>query len=418
MRKILILLLLASINIQAHALSPMRPNIIGLEGITLCAMGNDPFRSHYGLVSHKNHVLLLDKQGHWHILGKTDREIGKKYICTNTLAAVYQNKQWYIHDAETGQSINPNRQAIEDINVWVDSKYDFIELKQNGKWGVWQKQNHHLIPITPSIYDDLHMANNFSDKRNDVYDADDIQYFQAALNNKWGVVDRRGNWIVPAEHQKDDVSLYKHLILIWHKNFTDVFDFTGKKIMQINTKQFVPFLYPKMKGIVLQNRKTGKYGFMNLQGKWVLPAQYDLIGEPDLNRAVIIKNKREGFINEHGKIVIPMAFDFSETPENYRGGFRLNQEYGIAPVNIGKCTMYVDTDGILIEGTDFFYCPTHPHENEKKEKQKALKLLKSRTYPVKWRQPPEKKQTVVNPTSKPPVKRDPMPILPDEPASE
>lgn len=429
MKKFLFLCGLLLAHFQALALSPAVPVIRDIEPAdTLCVMNLDTYHNaDYGLVSYKNHFLLLDKQGHWHILGKINPEKFGGYACSQTLAMIEQNNQWYIYDGETGKPFKPNNQPIEDVSLNIDFSRDVIALKQQGKWSAWQKKNGKLIQITPNQYDNLYAGNTFSSKLyDDNYTADDIQYFQAALNGKWGVIDRKGNWIVPAQYAEGKIMLYRNLITIQTQdNVESIIDFSGNKIVELNTNQFEPFYYSELNGIVIKDKKTEKYGLMNLQGKWVLPLEYDWIGEPEFKRTLILKNKLEGFINENGKIVIPMAFDSFDNSNLSRGGFFDNDHHIITAKNIGNCSLYVDTRGVLIDD-DFFKCyidepATYEGVNidklYKEEKLKAIKLLKSRGYPIKWRKLPENIDTVQPP--KLTVVRDPLPDLPDVvPASE
>lgn len=429
MKKFLFLCGLLLAHFQAQALSPAVPVIRDIQPAdTLCVMNLDTYHSaDYGLASYKNHFLLLDKQGHWHILGKINPEKLGGYACSRTLAAIEQNNQWYIYDGETGKQFNLNNQPIEDVSIHIDSNRDVIALKQQSKWSAWQKKNGKLIQITPNRYDSLYAGNNFSSKvHDDNYTADDIQYFQAFLNGKWGVINRKGHWIVPAQYAEGEITLYHNLIVIQtHDNIDSIVNFSGKKIVELDTTQFEPFYYSELNGIVIKDKKTEKYGLMNLQGKWVLPLEYDWISEPEFKRTLILKDKLEGFINENGKIVIPMAFDSFDNSNLSRRGFFDNNHHIMTAKNIGNCSLYVDTHGVLIDD-EFFDC--HIDESaiydgvdmdklREAEKLKAITLLKSRGYPIKWRKLPE--NTDVIQASEPVFVRDPLPDLPDvAPASK
>lgn len=408
-------------HFQAWALSPALPTIQGIKPAqTLCTMSGGLHAKH-GLAQHKNHFLLLDKQGYWHILGQVHPE-KQAYVCGGIMVSVLQNEQWHVYDGETGQKLSENLSPIEEVSHNVATGKGFIELKQQGKWAIWRRQNGKLVQITPREYDGFYAGNTGGEHQIYPYDFknDDIRYFQAALNNKWGVIDAKGNWILPAQYQQEQIMLYHNVMVIYGQaGVYDVLDYSAKKITQINSKQFEAFFYPEIQGIVLKDQKTKKYGFMNLQGQWVLPVKYDLIGEPSFNRALILKDKREGFINEKGEIVIPMVFDFVENSNISTEGFWANGELRIAPKHIGQyCSLYVATDGALIDN-DFFTCTpnanqTHPEDFqawEQAEKQKAIALLKSRGYDVKWRTLPEIPAAV--PASKPEFVRQPLPDLPD-----
>lgn len=435
MKKIFLLLGLWVVQSQAWAETPLRPYIADIKpAYTKCAMEHKRSRTYYGranygLAIYKNHFLLLDKQGHWHILGKKDPNAHTAPVlmdpvsCFNSFTAIYQNKEWQLYDGETGQKLNQNIPKIEDIGGNITYYYDFIPLKQQGKWAVWRKQNGELRQITPSQYDGFKMGNTWSSRRLEKHNPDDIRYFQAALNGKWGVIDTKGNWIVPAKYDEWDILLYKNIIKIGVKGqIYDILDYSGKKLMRIDKSQFETFIYPEMQGLILKNKKTKKYGFMNFQGKWVLSPKYDLIGEPTLNRAVIVKGKREGFINEKGKIVIPMVFENLGNSTATNSGFVHHPEQGITSQYIWRCWIKVDIDGALIDDDDFSCSPnpteTHPQNIDKWNKiakKKAVHLLQSRGLKIKWRKPSEIPDPApIARTPEPTVVRDPLPDLPDE----
>lgn len=427
MKKIFLLLGLWVVQSQAWALSPELPTIQGIAPArTLCLMGKiDGSRAKHGLAQHKNHFLLLDKQGHWHILGKANPENWQNHICSHTLASIAQNGQWHVYDGETGAKLSANLPKIEALVHNVAYEDDFIELKQQGKWSVWRKQNGELRQITPSQYDGFASGNTGSSHQAYSDDAknNDIRYFQAALNGKWGVIDAKGNWILPAKYQKEQIMLYRNVMVIYRKaGVYDVWNYAAEKIAQINSKQFEAFFYPEMQGIVLKKQKTGKYGFMNLHGKWVLPAKYDLIGEPHSQRALIMKDKREGFINEKGEIVIPMVFDFIEDSSISGAGFWQNGALDMVSKHIGqRCHIYLDTDGTLIDDNSFTCTPNADEYAQIDDvaawqnhaKNQAIALLQSRGYDIKWRKPPETPLPIAI-TPEPQIVPDPLPDLPDE----
>jgi WG containing repeat len=97
-------------------------------------------------------------------------------------------------------------------------------------------------------------------------------------------------------------------------------------------------------------KQNGKYGFIDRQGKMVVPPQIDEISGQDfasrpgadnfydsLPHEGLVKariGKKWGYVNTQGKIQIPMRFDEATD-------FR----YGVADVTVGSRTLYIDRQG-------------------------------------------------------------------------
>ena len=70
-----------------------------------------------------------------------------------------------------------------------------------------------------------------------------------------------------------------------------------------------------------------KYGFINKTGKYVVPPQFDSIGDFSEGLALVAVGDKRGYIDKTGKIVIPLKFEyfaltnlFSEGSENFSEG--------------------------------------------------------------------------------------------------
>lgn len=64
-------------------------------------------------------------------------------------------------------------------------------------------------------------------------------------------------------------------------------------------------------------KTSGKYGYINKNGEYVIPAIYDDLGEFKENFVACKINGKLGFINEKGKVVIPPIFDFPQFDQNF-----------------------------------------------------------------------------------------------------
>lgn len=96
-------------------------------------------------------------------------------------------------------------------------------------------------------------------------------------------------------------------------------------------------------GLVAVEQK-GKYGFMNSQGKLVIPIKYDDVGIFSEGLASVEKNNKSGFINIQGKIVIPFEYD---RPSRFSDG--------LARVRIDGRYIFIDKTGTKVLDVDRYY---------------------------------------------------------------
>jgi WG containing repeat len=141
----------------------------------------------------------------------------------------------------------------------------------------------------------------------------------AKLNGKWIHIDRQGNFLFPVYGDLD----FNH----------NVFD-----------RRFGSLAMVKIKD---------KYGFIDRQGKLVVPPKYDEIVDDTPNNGYGIESyydsvrkekitqarigNKWGYINTQGAIQIPLKFDNA-------GSFK----YGVAEVTVGKRIFYIDRQGKIL----------------------------------------------------------------------
>lgn len=88
-----------------------------------------------------------------------------------------------------------------------------------------------------------------------------------------------------------------------------------------------------------------KFGYINLNGEVVIPAQFDGAIWFCEGLARVEMNEKYGFINEQGDIVIPCRF---ETADNFRGG------YCVASLAEGKMGL-IDLNGVFVITPTYYY---------------------------------------------------------------
>ena len=93
---------------------------------------------------------------------------------------------------------------------------------------------------------------------------------------------------------------------------------------------------------VLKIQKEGKYGLINLEGKEILPAEYDEITElPGVENTILIsKDGNYGIVNEEGKIIIePQYAEITNFGEEANAGFIVKNsegKYGLVDITNNK----------------------------------------------------------------------------------
>lgn len=182
-------------------------------------------------------------------------------------------------------------------------------------------------------------------------------YFVAYQNQKFGVINDQGNFVVNPE--------YSEMILIPNKSVPifictyDINDTNGtyktKAINQNGTELFTD--YEKVEAIenfdskqniwyqdnVLRVSKNGKYGLINFEGKEILPCEYEEITalKGVTNNILVKKDGKVGLVNENGQTIINTEYNqIKILKENYKNEYIVineNNQYGI-----------ISTSGILI----------------------------------------------------------------------
>lgn len=170
-------------------------------------------------------------------------------------------------------------------------------------------------------------------------------YFVSFKDNKWGVINSSGENVIDPS--------YAEMITI-PDNKTDVFictydvDYTtgDYKTKVLNGQNQTIFTdYEKVEAIqnndknnnlwyeqnVLKVKQSGKYGLINLEGKQILPIEYDEITPISgiKNSLKVKKEDKCGIVNNEGKIVIePKYSDIDVLGKDNKSGFIVKNENG------------------------------------------------------------------------------------------
>jgi len=132
----------------------------------------------------------------------------------------------------------------------------------------------------------------------------------ARLNEKHGVIDRRGNVILPLRF--DSIKISEGLIVASYNKKIGVFDKSGNQTIQFEYHQKMMkhnMWISTYKEGLLQAGKDNKFGFVDHDGKIIVPFIYDEVKDFNEQIAAVKANKRWGFINKNGICIIPFLYD-------------------------------------------------------------------------------------------------------------
>ena len=175
------------------------------------------------------------------------------------------------------------------------------------------------------------------------------EYFVLYSNEKWGVINQLGETVI--------APTYREMLVIPDKTKEvflctyDINEETGEyKTKAINSKnEEILTGYDKIEAIdnidknenvwyednVLRVQKDGKYGLIDLNGKELLPTEYDeIIGLNGIENSILIKkDDKYGLVNDTGSVIIePNYKEIKNLGETYREGYITideNDKYGV-----------------------------------------------------------------------------------------
>ena len=115
----------------------------------------------------------------------------------------------------------------------------------------------------------------------------------------------------------------------------------GKAVVDLSRYQEIKA--DKIAGGLIPVQRSNKVGYINMQGREVVPTVYDLLGESagwaravSEGRIVVKKSGKYGVINTANKTIVPFSAAFSDI-DDYRGG--------VARVNKNRAISWIDKNG-------------------------------------------------------------------------
>ncbi len=191
--------------------------------------------------------------------------------------------------------------------------------KKGGYWGIIDMQNRTLLPFD---YDNL---------------VEELEGFTSVMRQGlWGVVDSKFNIIIPAQYNRIDaldnyfrveknekIGLFTKDGQMILPAFYDALTlenqgFKVKKDEKVGLLTFdgdviIPVIYDELmyfSGGFSRVKKGGYYGMVSLEGKLVVPCEYNALGlRFEGNFIEAMKNNKWGIINKNNKTVVPFQYD-------------------------------------------------------------------------------------------------------------
>lgn len=159
----------------------------------------------------------------------------------------------------------------------------------NDKWGLIDIRGNYIV--TPQ-YDEI------------MYERDAEIRPSFKENGKWGVLDYNGHVIIPALY---DTWVY------FYGNYARAEKDGKSGIIDLSNNVIIPFEYedtePFEEGLA-SVKYNGKWGFVNDENKFVIPPIYDYVWSFENNFAIVRNNDgKEGIINKSGDIIVPFLYD-------------------------------------------------------------------------------------------------------------
>ncbi len=261
---------------------------------------------------------VQNNNGKWGYINAEFREVipcvydEVKYF-SEGVARVKRNEKWgYIN--KDGKEIVP---CIYDDDDLGDYSEGLIGLKQGTKWGFINEKGQNIALF---IYDD---ADKFSEGMAKVENNEKYGYINAegqeiipciydnAYNfsegmamikkgDKWGYINTEGKEIIPCEY--DSVISYLEGMIMIKNLDMDYID------TEIKEGSMYDYIYSFSEGMAMV-RKGEKCGYINTEGKEIIPCVYDNVHNFSEGIAKVKKGEKWGCINIEGKEIIPCVYE-------------------------------------------------------------------------------------------------------------
>jgi hypothetical protein len=253
----------------------------------------------YGYVDHAGKVVIRPQfiwaDDFW-------RGLGTVYVCGQYLSI------------DSSGALLPLRIAVEGR----------LEPKRNGE-KVGFVDYHGQFKISPTFDDALPFSDGMA---------------AVKINDKWGFIDAAGDLVIQPKFS----NAYYFREGVGIARFEESGDVLIDKMGKTLATEF-GFVDLVSEGRVPATR-NGKSGYLDLQGKMVIPIIYDAGRSFSDGLAAVEKNNKWGYVDRDGRTVIPFVLDEAGQFGN-----------GLAPAKVGTRTGFISKSGSFSFDLPFSYAP-------------------------------------------------------------
>lgn len=319
----------------------------------------------YGLIdTNGNTVLPIEYKSIWNFqegLARVEKEVYLPKTLENSEVIDYSLVYGYID--KNGKIVIPFE--YEDAKSFSEG---LASVKKNGKYGFIDKQNNTVIAFNykyaDSFEDGLAVAYvndkaGYIDKNNKVVIPFQFccaqgffgKYAVIGRGDHYGIIDKKGKILIP--QQLESYNFFSENLIAIKK--------AGKyQFLDGNLKPLTKPIYQEVYNFdnqLILVKKNEKYGILDYKLNEILPIKYDSIDYNDAYNGLypISFNNKIGYIDNQGKIVIPLVYDYAE-PFNGR----------LAKVSSNGKTKYIDQNNkqvipVFLDQDDNFEYSPHKH---------------------------------------------------------
>ena len=149
--------------------------------------------------------------------------------------------------------------------------------------------------------------------------------------NKTGLLDENGNVVLKPKYA--EIKPFKNgVTVVSNNNLQGVINKSCKELIPVKYPEV--YINPKDTSLILVRNDLNKYGFLNHDGKVVIPFKFDVASTFNNNIAGVGIDNKYGYINSRGEQIIPLIYD----------NITLFDENGYAAVMRGSMWSVIDAE--------------------------------------------------------------------------
>ncbi len=279
----------------------------------------------------QNNVIHLDVEGKEYYFEQ--QVYANKYDVFQDLPAYIEDGIVTLEELELVEKSDGDRENYLEWETYIryyDLDGNLVEQNEENK--ILKQENAKALISGEIPIEIIKLENKYSQ----IYTPGDKRYV-AVKEDKYGLLDERGNTIIPFHYEYIGWSydLDRGIYSVKKDGQVALFNRKGQAITDflyqaIDVNDIGDGLIPAI--------KNGFYGYINLEGKEVIPFQYNAAGRFSDDRALVHTEKGQQYIDSTGKIITLLKF--------YDGTDFKN---GMAIIEVGEGTYhYINKEGIIV----------------------------------------------------------------------